>query len=275
MTMNETPLFFQRESQRLFGVLHQPVAAPAQTGYVFCHPFAEEKLWAHRVFVSFARELAARGYAVLRFDFRGHGDSDGYFEEATIESYQTDIEAAAVALRERAPSVRHLGLLGLRLGATLAALVAERSATGVDRLVLWDPIIDGEKYGQEILMTNLATQMATHGKVVTDRAKLAAQMEAGATVNIDGYEMSGAIFRQIGSLSLSTSTPQFGGNCFIAQIDRGPKPLRADLSALKQRYGSAELAQVVEQPFWKEIKEFYNRADNLFAPTLDWISRQA
>lgn len=274
MTMNETPFFFQCESQRLFGVLHQPVGAPAQAGYVFCHPFAEEKLWAHRVFVSFARELAARGYAVLRFDYRGHGDSDGYFEDATVESYQADIEAATTALKDHVPSVCRLGLLGLRLGATLAALVAQRSA-GIDRLVLWDPVIDGEKYGQEILMTNLATQMATHGKVVTDRAKLAAQMEAGATVNIDGYEMSGSMFRQVCSLSLSKPAPQFSGSCFIAQIDRGPKPLRADLSALKQGYGNAELVRVVEQPFWKEIKEFYNRADNLFAPTLDWINRQA
>ena len=29
--------------------------------FVFCHPLAEEKLWAHRVFVAYARQLAASG----------------------------------------------------------------------------------------------------------------------------------------------------------------------------------------------------------------------
>ena len=41
-----------------------------------CHPLGEEKLWAHRVFVSLARDLANAGFVVLRFDCRGEGDSD-------------------------------------------------------------------------------------------------------------------------------------------------------------------------------------------------------
>ena len=51
--------------------------SPCAAAFVFCHPLTEEKLWTHRVFVTFARELAAAGHTVLRFDYRGNGDSDG------------------------------------------------------------------------------------------------------------------------------------------------------------------------------------------------------
>ena len=52
-------------------------------GIVFCHPFGEEKLWTHRVFVTFARRLAAAGHAVLRFDHRANGEQMGPRHEAS------------------------------------------------------------------------------------------------------------------------------------------------------------------------------------------------
>ena len=69
--MKETPFFFSNQGQNLFGVLHEPCTDGRQTGFLLCYPFAEEKLWVHRVYVNFARELARRGYPVLRFDYMG------------------------------------------------------------------------------------------------------------------------------------------------------------------------------------------------------------
>ena len=107
---------------------------------MFCHPFAEEKLWSHRVFVNFARELVKIGYTVLRFDYMGHGDSDGKFEESSIETRVSDIKCALQLLREKINDKSKINLLGLRLGATLAAIVAE-AAENINRLILWKKII--------------------------------------------------------------------------------------------------------------------------------------
>jgi len=52
--MTETPFFFPNGNYQLFGVLHEAEAPSKNEGFVFCAPFAEEKLWAHRVFVNFA-----------------------------------------------------------------------------------------------------------------------------------------------------------------------------------------------------------------------------
>ena len=43
------------------------------------------------------------------------------------------------------------------------------------------------------------------------------------------------------------------------------------MQELTENYKKAELESVNEFPFWKEIKVFYSKADNLFKSTLDWI----
>ena len=86
----EEPFIFRRDDVSLFGMLHKPAGSP-RLGFVTCHPFAEEKLWSHRVFVSAARALAQAGHAVLRFDFSGAGDSGG----STAESISTRTARAA------------------------------------------------------------------------------------------------------------------------------------------------------------------------------------
>jgi putative redox protein len=71
-----------------------------------------------------ARALTTRGWAVLRFDFTGIGDSDGQFAETTFSSNLDDVVAAADYLRE------HFGapvlLFGHSLGGTAALAAARR-----------------------------------------------------------------------------------------------------------------------------------------------------
>jgi len=81
--------------------------------------------------------LAAHGLAVLRFDFRGSGDSGGDFREMTISREIEDAGAALDSLVSR-PEVdpNRVGVLGLSLGGCVAACLAGRDAR-VRALVLW------------------------------------------------------------------------------------------------------------------------------------------
>lgn len=271
--MNETPFWLRNGTTRLFAIAHESARAPATDAFVFCHPLVEEKLWAHRVFVGFARSLASAGYAVLRFDLMGNGDSDGDFAEMSVETAMADVRCAVEEAKSRWPGAR-IHLLGLRFGATIAALVAER-LSDIHQLVLWAPIVDGERYMQELLRTNLATQTAVYREVRYDRAELVEQMRAGATVNVDGYAMGFPLYSQAAAIKLSGAKKAHTGPCFVVQIERQAGRVAAELQQLKAGYEHGTLGFAQEEPFWKEIPKSYLRnAPNLFAVTMDWLRGQ-
>lgn len=266
--MKETPYYFPNGRYSLFGVLHEPERADAKPAFVFCHPFGEEKLWTHRVFVSFARRLAEEGHAVLRFDYMGNGDSEGDFVESSLETALADVRAAIDTLRQQvgAPSV---SLLGLRLGATIASLAAE-GARDIEQLVLWAPIVDGAKYMQELLRINLTTQMAVHREIRQDREALALALRQGVPVNVDGYEMAYPMYSEVSAVKLAAAPHEFAGPTLIVQVDRQERPA-PDLRLLAGSYPSATLSFAEEEPFWKEIPRFYQQAPNLFTSTAAWL----
>lgn len=271
--MTETAYFLPLGDERLFAFLHRP-PGPCRGGAVLCAPLAEEKLWSHRVFVSFARDLAARGFAVLRFDYRGEGDSDRPFERSDLRTRLEDTAAAIDELKRQVPELRQVTLVGLRLGATIAAAVAA-TRDDVERLVLWDPVTDGADYMQSVLRTNLMAQMAIHRKVIESREQLVERLDRGETVNVEGYPVSGALFREVSGLRLPELVAATRVPTQLVSISPRPAPPRADLAALGAANAHAQMASAVEEPFWKEIKAFYQRAGDLFRVTFEWLGAAA
>jgi exosortase A-associated hydrolase 2 len=265
--MNEVPLFLEREGERLFAVHHRP-AVPGHRAVVICHPLAEEKLWSHRVLVSFARDLAGAGFDVLRFDSRGEGDSDRQFEDSDFESRVSDTEFATETLRGLAPGTTDLTLVGLRLGASVAAAAASGRGD-VTRLILWDPVVDGSAYMQHFLRLNLMAQMAAHRRVVEDREALAARIRGGGSINIEGYALTGALFEQVSRFRLADALPSFGGEMLLVQIDAADAPLKPELAALTETHPRRSVVQIREETFWKEGRAFCQHAPELNRVSLE------
>lgn len=273
--MKETPFFFLNNGKRLYGILHEPEGEMRREGFVFCSPLAEEKLWAHRLLVNFARLLARRGYPVLRFDYRGSGDSEGDFQDVTIETMISDTRAAASTLKEKIDSLTAVNLLGLRLGASVAALAAA-AMEPAKALLLWEPVVDGEAYARALLRINLATQAAVFGKILENTDRIVSRLSAGDTANIDGYEMSLDLYRGIAGMDLANPS-LFGswkGASLIVGINKRKGVKRADLERLCSCLEGSLLAEVQEEPFWKEIKEAYVFAPDLFDLTWKWLERE-
>ena len=91
---HEEAFFFENQGERLFGILHTPADPSKGDGIVFCDPYGEEKHFARRVLANFARRVCAEGFHVLRFDYRGNGDSQGELEAVTPASQLSDIKRA-------------------------------------------------------------------------------------------------------------------------------------------------------------------------------------
>lgn len=154
------PFYFGPSDSPLFGVYHPPEGGGVATrGVVLCQPTRREYIHAHAAMRSLAERLAGEGLHVLRFDYHGSGDSSGRGEETSVERWTEDVSVAVEELRD-AGGVHDVTLVGLRLGATLALLEA-RKRSDVRRLVLWDPVVDGEEYVENLL--------AEHRRMVRER----------------------------------------------------------------------------------------------------------
>jgi pimeloyl-ACP methyl ester carboxylesterase len=145
------PYFFGSSRKQLFGIHHPPTksAAARSSGILLCYPFGDEYMRTHKAIRQLTMMLAKAGYHALRFDYFGTGDSAGAGEEVTVEQWLEDIAVAADELKESS-GVARVSLVGLRLGAALAAQVAT-TRPDVEDLVLWDPVVAASRYVEELM----------------------------------------------------------------------------------------------------------------------------
>jgi hypothetical protein len=95
-------------------------------------------------FTRLAAGLGAAGVASLRFDLRGHGDSEGRQEDLTLAAILNDIRAALEWLR-RSSGARRLSLLGASFTGGACTYYAAKRAAEIDRLVLLNPQLNYKK----------------------------------------------------------------------------------------------------------------------------------
>jgi len=141
------PLFFGAAERRLYGVYHPP-SMGGRHAVLLCYPGIQEYDAAHWAFRRLAGMLSRDGHHVLRFDYFGTGDSDGIVASGTPSHWVEDVQEAAQELRDLS-GCRDISLVGMRIGATVAALASSR---GLDarRLILWEPVINGRAYVREL-----------------------------------------------------------------------------------------------------------------------------
>ncbi len=137
----ESPIQFKnRNGKWLRGMIHWPAAqdSPAPA-VVFFHGFTGDRLESHWIFVKCARALAQAGIASLRFDFYGSGESEGDFTEMTLRGEIDDAQDAVNFIRGQEKIDEHrLGLCGLSMGGTVAAMIAP--SVDARAVVLWNAV---------------------------------------------------------------------------------------------------------------------------------------
>jgi alpha-beta hydrolase superfamily lysophospholipase len=95
-------------------------------------------------FTRLAAGLGETGVASLRFDLRGHGDSEGRQEDLTLAAILNDIRAALEWLRSASGAGR-LSLLGASFTGGACAYYSARRTAEIDRLVLLNPQLNYKK----------------------------------------------------------------------------------------------------------------------------------
>jgi len=143
------PFFFGPSASQLYGVYHPAIGSHLKTeGFVLCYPFGQEYMRAHRAFRQIAVQLSKNGFHTLRFDYRGTGDSAENLEDMSASDWLGDIGTAVEELKSMT-GLKKISLIGLRMGALLANTISNQR-DDIERLVVWDPIISGSAYEEEL-----------------------------------------------------------------------------------------------------------------------------
>lgn len=243
--------FFGRAHCPLFGVYHAPLsAADRDLGIVICAPLGREYTKTHRALRQLALRLARLGFHVLRFDYRGCGDSFGEPVDGDLARFTEDVGLAADELEDRA-GLTKVGLVGLRLGATLALLSA-RARRDVEALVLWEPVIDGRRHLGELTASN--------AKWEADRGLRPEPVAQDAVIGILGFPLGRALRESLEGLQWAVERRPARRTLLLREA---PDPAESGLSEQLQKHGGS--LQAVTTP----VERFWEDADDgarMFVP---------
>lgn len=158
--------FLEGAGPPLFASYHEPgPGAPARNvAYVLCLPLHLELIQAYRSMRSFAEELAAAGFHVMRVHYDGTGESVGSTDRDPdrVAAWQDSVRRA-VEVMAKIPNVESVGLAGVRIGAAFAMDTAAR--LDISHLVLWEPV-SGAMYAREMeILASSAPQKVPGGVV--------------------------------------------------------------------------------------------------------------
>lgn len=106
----------------------------------------DEELLGHKPFLVLSDYLTQNGFAVLRFDDRGTGNSIGDFKTATTADFSTDVAAAISFLKTRKEiNPKKIGLIGHSEGGIIAPMIASQCKDVNFIILLAGPGIPGDQ----------------------------------------------------------------------------------------------------------------------------------
>lgn len=170
--MEEKFYFKTSDGLRLCGILSKPQNSTNRC-IILCHGITADKE-ENGIFTNLAKELMESGFNVFRFDFRGHGESEGKSVDMTVLGEVKDLEATVNFLKEK--GYKDFGILDASFAGGAISVFSFARKDIVKALVLWNALID---YRSKI---NPVTQWGTKywGKPAFDRVERYGFTEIGS-----------------------------------------------------------------------------------------------
>lgn len=268
----ETTGYLQGPNGWLYGCFH---AAPAPTdcACLTIAPFGEERKCAYRLIVEVSRALAAR-LPVMRFDLSGTGESTGSHADATLTRWLADAAVALGQLRQSAPEARRFWLLGARLGANLALRFAA-TEPAVAGLLLWEPLLTGEDFLNEMIRRKQIKEMMGGGQASSLADEQQRQWDRGEAVDFDGFPVNAALANELRNLNLVKDLGLVGQRRALLAHVTGAKTLSGPWGEIETSFQGASHRFVIvrQKPFWGLLD--YQESKELRDETMAFVSPMA
>ena len=119
---NEKSITFFNDGLKLSGIISYPDGGDQVPGIVMCPGFVGRKDW---FLPAISEQLVKAGYATLRFDYRGFGESEGTKGRVFPLEHVADTRAALSFLsNDKRVDPSRLGIFGISFGGATAAFTA-------------------------------------------------------------------------------------------------------------------------------------------------------
>jgi alpha/beta superfamily hydrolase len=164
----EAPVVIPVPQGELRAILHRPPAGPPREAFLFLGGWSGDRQGPHRLFLLFARRLAAEGNLALRLDYRGRGESDGTVADAGIGSMVDDATAGVRWLQEHLPAGTPISLIAICSGCKVAIGTTVRQP-GIHRLVLWSAEVMGSLHAGNTNLRKTLGALRAYGKKLVRR----------------------------------------------------------------------------------------------------------
>jgi len=135
--MKEKIHFENSRGTRLYGILSNPTYDKTNPVIILCHGFSTSK--DGRTYVRLEEILNEQGISTFRFDFFGHGESEGKFEEITTSEAVDDVLKAIKFIKGL--DYKRIGLVGSSFGG-MASIFAASQSDDLYILALKSPVSD-------------------------------------------------------------------------------------------------------------------------------------
>lgn len=180
------------------GLLHGHCS---DTGIVICDDWGYEGLCARRSLRILADQLASKGYAVLRYDHPGMGESVPTSEDVkSLDDHRTALRDAVAAIRTHREVSRVL-LVGLGYGTALALDHLEHTTGDISGLVMMAPVLSGRAWLRELQVK---------AAMIADVNGVGLAPEEGIALKISGLKMADGLAREIKSQKYSAASIRSG-----------------------------------------------------------------
>jgi len=133
LRMRTEKVSFQSEGKRISGILHLPGKENPPCA-IASHGLLSSKN--SEKYIALGERISGEGIAMLRFDFRGIGESEGGEEDNTISKKIVDLGSAIDFIRSYPGLGNRIGLVGSSLGGFLSLIKASMDKR-IKATVVW------------------------------------------------------------------------------------------------------------------------------------------
>ncbi len=259
----------------LYVIVHLPPPSRRPAGtVVVCSTLGWEFIKDYRREVMLGRSLALHGFTVVRFHYRGQGESGGQFARLTVASMAADAEQAFEAVGGRS-GCEPPAVVGIRVGA-LAAAYFSRTLGGTP-LVFWEPVVSGPGYLRDL------TRVRQVWNVVRGAGPMApGGLEADGSLEVMGYRLGPELVRELSGAHLEELIPPACAQVLWLHIGAIPRRMRESPVELTDHGSRDREAEAIpgKTEWWLKRRTFEPEEDcalssGLVSRTTQWLASRA